>query len=227
MVMSFVLFRVTSWIIWFSLTKATIHSYEIVLRDTVPLPRVGSRIGSMRNLLTLSILLVIIDAGANAQTNDRYRILRAPREIPEASLPCSAAEDAWWKAVREAGTALRRSKGGKKELTRFTELLNEAETKSYKVPIPNHRPMRINAVEPQYSKEGRERNINGVVMLSAVVLPDGTLDKIRITKSLGFGLDEKAIEAARKTTFLPGVRNGAFVPTFIQLEMNFNIYRIR
>jgi TonB family protein len=105
--------------------------------------------------------------------------------------------------------------------------LNEAETKSYKVPIPNHRPMSVNAVEPQYSKEGREGNINGVVMLSAVVLPDGTLDKIRITKSLGFGLDETAIEAARKTTFLPGVRNGTFVPTFIQLEMNFNIYRFR
>ena len=60
-------------------------------------------------------------------------------------------------------------------------------------------------------------------MLSAVVLPDGTLDKVRITKGLGFGLDEKAIEAARKTTFLPGVKNGAFVRTFIQLEMNFNI----
>ena len=64
-------------------------------------------------------------------------------------------------------------------------------------------------------------------MLSAVVLADGSLDKIRITKGLGFGLDEKAIEAARKTAFLPGVKNGAFVRTFIQLEMNFNIYRIR
>jgi TonB family protein len=184
----------------------------------------------MRNILILSTLLafIIINTGANAQTpGDQYRILRAPREIPEASLPCSPEEDAWWKAVRKAGTALRRSKGRKKELTKFTELLNEAETKSYKVPVADQRPMSVNAAEPEYSEEGRARNINGVVMLSAVVLPDGTLDKVRITKGLGFGLDEKAIEAARKTTFLPGVKNGGFVRTFIQLQMNFNIYRIR
>jgi TonB family protein len=184
----------------------------------------------MRHTLTLSSLLafLIIVSATNAQTpNDQYRILRAPREIPEASLPCSPEEDEWWKAVRKAGTALRRSKGGKKELTKFTELLNEATAKSYKVPVADQRPLSVNAAEPEYSEEGRARNINGVVMLSAVVLPDGTLDKVRITKGLGFGLDEKASEAARKTTFLPGVKNGAFVRTFIQLEMNFNIYRIR
>jgi TonB family protein len=184
----------------------------------------------MRHTLTLSSLLafLIIVSATNAQTpNDQYRILRAPREIPEASLPCSPEEDEWWKAVRKAGTALRRSKGGKKELTKFTELLNEAAAKSYKVPIADQRPMSVNAAEPEYSEEGRSRNVNGVIILSAVVLTDGSLDKIRITKGLGFGLDEKASEAARKTTFLPGVKNGAFVRTFIQLEMNFNIYRIR
>jgi len=176
----------------------------------------------------IPLSFLIVAAAASAQTpHDQYRILRAPREIPEASLPCSPEEDAWWKAVRKAGTALRRSKGGKKELTKFTELLNEAAAKSYKVPVADQRPLSVNAAEPEYSEEGRARNINGVVMLSAVVLPDGTLDKVRITKGLGFGLDEKAIEAARKTTFLPGVKNGAFVRTFIQLEMNFNIYRIR
>jgi TonB family protein len=184
----------------------------------------------MRYTLTLFILLSFFSVAAAAsgqQSKDQYRILRAPREIPEASLPCSPEEDAWWKAVRKAGAALRRSKGEKKELTKFTELLSEAAAKSYKVPVADQRPMSVNAAEPEYSEEGRARNIRGVVMLSAVVLPDGTLDKIRITKGLGFGLDEKAIEAAHKTTFLPGVKNGAFVRTFIQLEMNFNIYRIR
>ena len=178
---------------------------------------------------TSAFLFVLITGLiASAQTpNDQYRILRAPREIPEASLPCSSEEDEWWKAVRKAGTALRRSRDGKKELTKFTELLNEAAAKSYKIPIPDQRPMSVSAAEPEYSEEGRSRNINGVVMLSAVVLPDGSLDKIRITKGLGFGLDEKAIEAARKTSFLPGVKNREFVRTFIQLEMNFNIYRIR
>jgi TonB family protein len=178
---------------------------------------------------TFAFLIVLITGLITAaQTpNDQYRIFRAPREIPEASLPCSPEEDEWWKAVRKAGTALRRSKGGKKELTKFTELLNEAAAKSYKVPVADQRPMSVTAAEPEYSEEGRAHNVNGAVMLSAVVLPDGTLDKIRITKGLGFGLDEKAIEAARKTTFLPGVKNGAFVRTFIQLEMNFNIYRIR
>lgn len=184
----------------------------------------------MRNDLISSILLVvfIVATTAYAQSpNGQYRIFRAPREIPEASLPCSSEEETWWQAVRKAGNAVRRSKGGKKELTNFTELLNEGAAKSYKVPIADQRPMNLNPVEPVYSDEGRSHNINGSVMLSAVVLPDGTLEQARVTKGLGFGLDEKAIEAARKSTFLPGVKHGEFVRTLIQLEMNFNIYRIR
>jgi TonB family protein len=177
---------------------------------------------------TFAFIILLIGMIATAQVpTDHYRIFRAPREIPEASLPCSPEEDTWWQALRKAGNAVRRSKGGKKELRTFAELLNEGTAKSYKVPISDQRPINLNAAEPQYSEEGRSRNISGTVMLSAVVLPDGTLDQVRITKGLGFGLDEKAIEAARKNTFFPGVKNQAFVRTFIQLEMNFNIYRTR
>ena len=184
----------------------------------------------MRNNLTSSILLIflVLVSVARAQVPTHQNpIFRAPREIPEASLLCSPEEETWWTTIRKVGKAVRLSKGGKKELIKFTELLNEGAAKSYKVPIADQRPMNLNQVEPEYSDEGRLRNINGTVMLSAVVITDGTIDQIRITKGLGFGLDQKAIEAARKSAFLPAVKNGEFVRTFIQLEMNFNIYRIR
>jgi TonB family protein len=148
-----------------------------------------------------------------------------PREIPEATLPCSPEEDTWWKAVRKAGNSLRRGKGAKKDIAKFSELLNEGVAKSYKVPVADQRPLRVSSAEPQYTDEARSRNINGTVIMSAVVLPNGSVDQVRVVKGLGFGLNEKSIDAARASVFLPGIKDGKFIKSLVQLEMNFNIYR--
>jgi TonB family protein len=180
-----------------------------------------------RCLLVLFICLtgcVITSAQAPGHQN---LVFGPPREISEATLPCSPDEETWWKAVRKAGNSLRRGKGGKKEVAKFSELLNEGVAKSYKVPIADQRALRITSAEPQYTDEARSRNINGTVILRALVLPDGSVDQIRVLRGLGFGLDEKSIDAARGSIFLPGVKDGTFIKSFVQLEMNFNIYRIR
>ena len=65
----------------------------------------------------------------------------------------------------------------------------------------------------------------GVVLLSGVVLPDGSLTDIRIIRSLdrSFGLDSKAIEAARQWQFIPGTREGQPVPVLVNIELEFNL----
>jgi protein TonB len=67
--------------------------------------------------------------------------------------------------------------------------------------------------------------IQGSVLLAAVVQPDGTVTDIRVIRSLDrvFGLDAKAIEAARQWQFFPGTRQGQPVPVVVNIELEFNL----
>ena len=62
-------------------------------------------------------------------------------------------------------------------------------------------------------------------MLDAVVLADGTVANITVSKSLDqvFGLDEEAIRAASQFLFRPGMRQGEPVAVFVRLEIFFNL----
>jgi TonB family protein len=80
-------------------------------------------------------------------------------------------------------------------------------------------------VDPQYSADAMRAKIQGVVLLAAVVQPDGRVTNIRVVRSLDqtFGLDMKAIEAARKWEFYPGTRFGEPVPVLVNIELEFNL----
>jgi periplasmic protein TonB len=58
-----------------------------------------------------------------------------------------------------------------------------------------------------------------------VVNPDGSVDRIRITRSLDrtFGLDEKAIEAVRQWRFVPGMLKGQPVPVRVSVVLDFTL----
>ena len=81
------------------------------------------------------------------------------------------------------------------------------------------------SVEPQYSADAMRAKIQGVVLLAGVVQPDGRVTDIRVLRSLDrvFGLDMKAIEAARKWEFFPGTRFGQPVPVLVNFELTFNL----
>ena len=65
-------------------------------------------------------------------------------------------------------------------------------------------PTLLQKVEPEYSEEARKAKYQGTVVLYIEVTPDGRANNIRVQRSLGLGLDEKAIEAVRKWRFSPG-----------------------
>jgi TonB family protein len=85
------------------------------------------------------------------------------------------------------------------------------------------RPELIKKVEPQYTEEARAAKYQGVVALYVVIEPDGTPDNFQILKSLGLGLDEKAIEAVQQWHFKPGVKSGVAVPVKAVIEVNFRL----
>jgi TonB family protein len=47
---------------------------------------------------------------------------------------------------------------------------------------------------------------------------------MRIVRSLGYGLNEKAIEAVSKYRFKPAMKDGQPVPVEVNIEVNFHLY---
>src|SRR5208337_3859138 len=68
-------------------------------------------------------------------------------------------------------------------------------------------PKEIYAPEPEYSEEARKVKHMGTVVLQLVVGSDGLPRDIRVVRTLGLGLDEKAIEAVRKWRFEPAKKD--------------------
>jgi len=62
------------------------------------------------------------------------------------------------------------------------------------------------------------------VLLSAVIGPDGKPKDLRIMRSLGMGLDQKALDAVWKWRFVPGMRNEKPVSVLVSIEVSFRLY---
>ena len=84
-------------------------------------------------------------------------------------------------------------------------------------------PVVLFQVEPEFSEDARKAKLQGVVMLSGEVDTSGRLRNIRVTRALGLGLDEKAIEAVRQWRFRPGTRDGKPVVAPAAIEVNFHL----
>jgi TonB family protein len=84
-------------------------------------------------------------------------------------------------------------------------------------------PSVVSRVEPQYSEEARKARYQGTVVLEAIVRKDGTVDILRVVRSLGFGLDENAIQALKQWRFRPGMKGGIAVDVALNIEVNFNL----
>jgi periplasmic protein TonB len=84
-------------------------------------------------------------------------------------------------------------------------------------------PRLLSKIEPEYSDEARKVKLQGSVMLRIVVDEQGRAESIEITRGLGLGLDERAVEAVRKWRFSPGTRGGRPVPTAALVEVTFRL----
>ncbi|HWR14454.1 MAG TPA: energy transducer TonB [Terriglobales bacterium] len=85
-------------------------------------------------------------------------------------------------------------------------------------------PRILYAPDPDYSEEARKAKYQGTVVLWVVIGPDGRPRDIRVQRSLGLGLDEKAMEAVRTWKFDPARKDGQPVAVQINVEVNFRLY---
>ncbi|HEX3876209.1 MAG TPA: energy transducer TonB [Bryobacteraceae bacterium] len=84
-------------------------------------------------------------------------------------------------------------------------------------------PQLIHQEEPEFSDEARKARFQGVVVVAIEVDEHGRVVHPHVVHSAGLGLDEKAIEAALKWTFLPGTLNGKPVVTRASITMSFHL----
>src|SRR5258707_9830489 len=85
-------------------------------------------------------------------------------------------------------------------------------------------PRAIYTPEPEFSEEARKVKHMGMVVLRAVIDVDGRPKNIRVERSLGYGLDEKAIETVAKWRFEPGRKDGHPVPVEMNIIVDYSIF---
>lgn len=87
------------------------------------------------------------------------------------------------------------------------------------------RPRVMSVGKPKYTEEARVNLLTGKVVLRLEVLPDGKVGEIELARSLGFGLDENAIQSVLTAVFEPAKDDaGQPVTSKARIEVNFNIY---
>ena len=85
-------------------------------------------------------------------------------------------------------------------------------------------PALLYKVEPEYTELARNAHVEGLVVLYVEVDPEGKAINPRVVRTLGYGLDEKAIEAVRMWKFEPARKDGQPVAVQINVEVNFRLY---
>ncbi len=78
--------------------------------------------------------------------------------------------------------------------------------------------------DPEFSEQARDVGYEGTCVLWLVVDAEGMPRKIKVTRALGMGLDDKAIEAVRQWRFTPSTKDGTPVAVQINVEVSFRLY---
>jgi TonB family protein len=88
-------------------------------------------------------------------------------------------------------------------------------------------PKVLNSIDPSSNEYAQKYGIAGMELLRTVVDASGIPQQIAIARPIGFGLDEKAVDAVKKSHFRPAMVNGQAVPVVIDMVVTFRIYSNR
>jgi TonB family protein len=84
-------------------------------------------------------------------------------------------------------------------------------------------PPRLREVaSPEYTAEAKKRNIQGTVTLDIVVDKKGDVVAAKVTKGLGYGLDENAVIAVKEWKYKPAEKDGE--PVTVKMEVTVDFY---
>lgn len=76
---------------------------------------------------------------------------------------------------------------------------------------------------PSYTEDARTNKVEGKVLLEAVFAKDGKVRNVRVIRGLGYGLDEKAIDAVLQIRYRAAMRDGQLIDWQQRAEVSFTI----
>jgi TonB family protein len=82
----------------------------------------------------------------------------------------------------------------------------------------------VSAISPESNEIAQANGISGRALYRAVIGADGAPTEIAVVRPIGFGLDEKAVEAIQKAKFQPAAKGGQAVAEALDLAVVFRIY---
>lgn len=85
-------------------------------------------------------------------------------------------------------------------------------------------PILLHKVEAEYSEAARKAKWQGTAHLDVVVDDHGIPIDLTMTRALGMGLDQKAMEAVWQWRFTPGTKDGKPVTTHAEVDVNFRLF---
>ncbi|HEY2858866.1 MAG TPA: energy transducer TonB, partial [Terracidiphilus sp.] len=77
--------------------------------------------------------------------------------------------------------------------------------------------------KPVYTDEARRLKIEGEVLLDVIFTASGEVKVLRVSKGLGHGLDEAAIQAAAHIRFKPAERDGSKADSTATARITFSL----
>lgn len=81
----------------------------------------------------------------------------------------------------------------------------------------------ITKVQPAYPEMAREANVDGTVMVQALVGKDGKVHDVRVVKSIPL-LDQAALDAVKQWIFKPALANNKPVAVWVGVPVRFNLH---
>jgi TonB family protein len=124
------------------------------------------------------------------------------------------------RAVREHQLAFETGDNTQDALTEATEYLRSAGA-TFAAPVSlvqrlvrTAPPALLSRTDPEYSNEARIAELEGTVVVAAAAGEDGRAKDLSVSKSLGLGLDEKAIEAVQQWRFQPDTKSVSMAVDF-------------
>ena len=90
---------------------------------------------------------------------------------------------------------------------------------------PGDRPSVLEGVKATYTQEAMRQKIQGTVRLELTVEGDGSVEDVRVVRSLDtrYGLDDQAVAAVRQWKFNPAHLYGRPVATVVVVELEFKL----
>jgi periplasmic protein TonB len=85
-------------------------------------------------------------------------------------------------------------------------------------------PQVIHSVQPEFTEDARRANYEGTVSIQLIVDSQGVPQDVRVTRHLGMGLDQKAIDAVRQYRFRPAMYQGHPVSVQMAIEVDFHLH---